>query len=69
MLVLSRKAGQKIQIGDDVFITVAAIKGNRIALGIEAPNEVAIRRGELLPMPAFESAAVDTADGMERQVA
>lgn len=49
MLVLSRKEGQRIQIGDDVWITVLKVKGNRVSIGIEAPNEVSIRRCELTP--------------------
>jgi carbon storage regulator len=51
MLVLSRKAGQRIQIGDNVFVTVTGITGKRIRLGIEAPAEVAIRRSEVPPPP------------------
>lgn len=47
MLVLSRKVGEKILIADNVVITVSAIKGGRVKLGIEAPPEVSILRGEL----------------------
>ncbi len=47
MLVLSRKVGQTIQIGDQVSITITQIKGKNIRIGIQAPAEVAIRRGEL----------------------
>ena len=47
MLVLTRKVGQTIQIGDQVSITITQIKGKNIRIGIEAPAEVAIRRGEL----------------------
>ncbi len=48
MLVLSRKEGQRIQIGEDTWVIVGKIKGNRVCLGIEAPNAVAIRRTELV---------------------
>lgn len=48
MLVLSRKLGEKVQIGDDVTLTVVSITGNRVQLGIEAPAAVRIFRGELL---------------------
>ena len=48
MLVLSRKPGERIQIGDDVVITLTKIAGNRVTVGIDAPREVAIRRGELM---------------------
>lgn len=48
MLVLSRKANQKIHVGENITITVLKIRGNTIQLGIEAPREVPIRRNELL---------------------
>jgi len=47
MLVLSRKPGQKLQIGDNVTITVLEVHGRVIRLGIEAPNDVRVLRGEL----------------------
>ncbi|MEM6978243.1 MAG: carbon storage regulator [Planctomycetota bacterium] len=47
MLVLSRKEGEKLVIGDNVVITVNRISGNRVAIGIDAPREVSIVRGEL----------------------
>ena len=47
MLVLSRKPGEKLVIGNDVTLTVVAVHGSRITLGIEAPPSVRIVRGEL----------------------
>ena len=47
MLVLNRKHGEEIVIGSDVRITVLAVHGNRVKLGISAPEKVFIRRGEL----------------------
>jgi carbon storage regulator len=57
MLVLSRKLGEKLVIGDNVTITVVDIDRGKIRLGIEAPREVAVYRSELLvdgkiPVPA-----------------
>jgi carbon storage regulator len=56
MLVLSRKLGEKIQINDNICITVVDIDRGKIRLGIEAPREVSIFRQELLakavPAPA-----------------
>jgi len=49
MLVLQRKIGQEICVGDGIIIKVLAIKGRAIRLGIEAPLSVPIRRGEFLP--------------------
>lgn len=50
MLVLSRKLGEKIYIGDNVCITVVDIDRGKIRLGIEAPRDVPIYRQELLPL-------------------
>ena len=47
MLVLSRSVGQKIIIGEDIVLTVVAIEGNQVRLGIEAPETVPILRQEL----------------------
>jgi len=47
MLVLSRKVGEKICIGDGVTIVVNRVQGNRVSLAIEAPMETRIVRGEL----------------------
>ena len=49
MLVLSRKAGQQLQIGDEIIVTVLEVRGQALKLGIEAPREVHIRRAELDP--------------------
>jgi carbon storage regulator len=51
MLVLSRKEGEKILIGDGVVLTINRIAGNRVAIGIEAPRSVRVVRGELAPLP------------------
>ncbi len=47
MLVLSRKEGEKLLIGDNITLVVSKIAGNRVTLGIEAPADVKIFRGEL----------------------
>lgn len=47
MLVLSRKVGERIHIGEDIFVEVRRIAGNRVTIAIEAPREVRILRGEL----------------------
>ena len=49
MLVLSRKLGERIYIGDGVVVTVVDIDRGKIRLGIEAPRDVAIYREEVLP--------------------
>ena len=47
MLVLSRKEGEKLVIGDNITLVVSRISGNRVTVGIEAPADVKIFRGEL----------------------
>jgi carbon storage regulator CsrA len=47
MLVLSRKAGQKIHIGDEIVVEVRRIAGNRVTIALEAPRHLRILRGEL----------------------
>jgi carbon storage regulator len=48
MLVLSRKPGEKILIGDNITLTVVRVQGNQVRLAIDAPAEVRILRGELV---------------------
>jgi carbon storage regulator len=48
MLVLTRKFGESIVIGDSVTVTVMEVKGERVRLGISAPAEVPVHREEVL---------------------
>lgn len=54
MLVLTRKLQEQLRIGDNVTVTVLRVKGNTVRLGIEAPRDVSILRGEL---PRFDDDA------------
>lgn len=47
MLVLTRKTGQSLHIDNNIIITITRIEGNRVKVGIEAPMECSIVRGEL----------------------
>jgi carbon storage regulator len=58
MLVLSRKSQEKIQIGDNVTITIVRIQGSTVRVGIEAPQNVRVIRGEISPNEP--SVAIDT---------
>ena len=49
MLVLSRKLGEKIVIGDNILVTVVKIDRNQIRIGIEAPQDVLVYREEIAP--------------------
>jgi carbon storage regulator CsrA len=50
MLVLSRKSGEEIVIGDDIRVIVNRVSGNRVTLGIVAPKDVHVLRAELTPV-------------------
>ncbi len=70
MLVLTRKQGERIQIGDDITITVVRTKGKAVRLGIQAPAHVPVLRGEILKsieseaqQPGCESHDQPNADG------
>jgi len=47
MLVLSRKPGESVNIGDEVRITVLSISGKQVRIGIEAPSDIAVHREEI----------------------
>jgi carbon storage regulator CsrA len=49
MLVLGRRQGEEVVIGDNIRLTVVAIRGNQIRLGFTAPPDVSIQRAELRP--------------------
>ena len=57
MLVLSRKAGQKILIGDDIEITVVRLAQGSVRLGVVAPEKYSIVRSEIQDLPPKSSAA------------
>jgi carbon storage regulator len=51
MLVLSRKANERLIIGDNIIVTIVRVSSGQVRLGIEAPAEVSIRREELVRWP------------------
>ena len=55
MLILSRKLGEQVVIGDKVYVTVVAVRGNQVRLGFSAPEEVSIRREELGRCPVNQT--------------
>lgn len=66
MLVLSRKKGQSIIIGDNIEITVVEIKGDMVRIGINAPREVTVHRQEVFDQIAAENQqAVQQSQGLE----
>ena len=47
MLILTRRVGETLIIGDEVSVTVLAVKGNQIRIGVDAPKEVSVHREEI----------------------
>ena len=47
MLILTRRIGETLMVGDDVTVTVLGVKGNQVRLGVNAPKDVAVHREEI----------------------
>ena len=47
MLILTRRIGETLMIGDDVSITVLGVKGNQVRVGVNAPKDIAVHREEI----------------------
>ncbi len=61
MLILTRRIGEKIIIGDDVIITIVGLKGSQVRIGTEAPPEVPVYREEI-----YQKILKERADGTGR---
>ncbi|MHB0956019.1 MAG: carbon storage regulator CsrA [Pirellulaceae bacterium] len=61
MLVLTRKVHEQIVIGDDITLTIVRVQGHAVRIGIEAPRQVRVVRGEL---PRFVAEAIDASAPM-----
>jgi carbon storage regulator len=55
VLVLSRKASESIQVGENIVVSVVRIEGDRVRIGISAPSEIRVVRAELLQAVASEN--------------
>lgn len=60
MLVLSRRAGESVVIGEDVVVTVLEVKGDMVRIGVDAPRSVAVHRREVLDQIAETNRAAST---------
>ncbi len=62
MLILTRRVGETLMIGDNISVTVLGVKGNQVRLGINAPKDVAVHREEIFERIRHEqndSAAIE----------
>ena len=62
MLVLSRRVGERLMIGDDVVVTVLEVRSDGVRLGIDAPRSVAVNRAEVLEAVQAANVEATTAD-------
>ncbi|MBK1640927.1 carbon storage regulator CsrA [Chromatium okenii] len=58
MLILTRRVGETLMIGDEVTVTVLGVKGNQVRIGVNAPREVSVHREEI-----YERIKREQADG------
>ena len=62
MLILTRRIGETLMVGDDVTITVLGVKGNQVRIGVNAPKDVAVHREEIYQRIQNEKAGDDAED-------
>jgi carbon storage regulator len=62
MLILTRRVGESLMIGDDVTVTVLGVKGNQVRLGVDAPRDIAVHREEIFERIRAEKASDSSAE-------
>ena len=63
MLILTRRIGETLMIGDEITVTVLGVKGNQVRLGVGAPKDVAVHREEIYKKIEEEREGLDEGEG------
>ena len=63
MLILTRRVGETLKIGDDVDVTVLGVKGNQVRIGVTAPKDVSVHRDEIYERIQAEKKAAGAGAG------
>ena len=67
MLVLARRAGEKLKIGDDITVTILQIRGNQVSIGIQADKSIPVHREEIFKRIKDEEAEAEASSSEEKR--
>ena len=67
MLILTRRIGETLMVGDEVTVTVLGVKGNQVRIGVNAPREIAVHREEIYDRIKAEEGQVKVQDQVQVQ--